>query len=231
MRVPQKSGTKGSQKWMQVLVNEAPYVVDRAIARELNLTLAEKIQWLSPLADDAYAEYRDQAFVAKLETQPKRIPLSAFWPARGPQWDALGRTSSGKLLLIEAKAHIGELLSTPCQAAGTSLKTIRASIDRVKRALAPRSQTDWCAEYYQYTNRLAHLYFLRMMNHLSAYLIFLYLIGDTDMQGPKTAEEWSGALRLLHKQLGIEDARLHQQLGGAVIDIFIDVADIKAATA
>jgi hypothetical protein len=104
-------------------------------------------------------------------------------------------------------------------------------MDRVKRALAPRSQTDWCAEYYQYTNRLAHLYFLRMMNHLPAYLIFLYLIGDTDMQGPKTAEEWSGALRLLHKHLGIEDARLHQQLGGAVIDIFIDVADAKAATA
>ena len=61
MRVPQKPGTKGSQKWMQVLVNQAPYVLDRAIARELNLTPAEKIQWLSPLADDAYAEYRDQA--------------------------------------------------------------------------------------------------------------------------------------------------------------------------
>jgi hypothetical protein len=216
---------------MQDVVNKAPHVLNRAIARELNLTPAEKIQWLSPLADDAYAEYRDQAFLAKLEAQPKRTSLSAFWPTRGPQWDALGRTNSGKLLLVEAKAHIGELLSTPCQAAGKSLKTIQASIDRVKRALAPRSQTDWCAAYYQYTNRLAHLYLLRTMNDLPAYLVFLYLIGDSEMQGPKTAEEWSGALRLLHKQLGIVDARLQQHLGHAVIDLFIDVADIEAATA
>jgi hypothetical protein len=216
---------------VQDVVNHTPDLLDRSIVRELNLTPTEKIQWLSPLQSDGYAEYRDQAFLAKLETQPKHAPLSAFWPARGPQWDALGRTSSGKLLLVEAKAHIGELLSTPCQAAGTSLKAIRASIDRVKRALAPRSQTDWCAVYYQYTNRLAHLYFLRTMNDLPAYLVFLYLTGDTSMGGPNTAEEWSGALRLLHKHLGIQDARLQQHLGGAVIDIFIDVADIEAATA
>jgi len=215
---------------MQDLVNHAPYLLDRAIARELNLTPTENIQWLSPLESDGYTEYRDQAFLATLERQPKRSSLSAFWPARGPQWDALGRTSSGQLLLVEAKAHIGELLSTPCQAAGASLKVIRASIDRVKRALAPRSQTDWCAVYYQYTNRLAHLYFLRTMNDLPAYLVFLYLTGDADMGGPKTAEEWSGALRLLHKHLGIQDARLQQHLGGAVIDIFIDVPDIQAAT-
>lgn len=231
MRVPQKQATRGSQKWMQALVNRAPHILNRAIARELNLTPVEKIQWLSPLAEDAYAEYRDQAFLAKLEAEPKRTQLSAFWPARGPQWDALGRTSSGMILLVEAKAHIGELLSTPCQATGASLRTIRASTDRVKRALAPRSQTDWCAEYYQYTNRLAHLYFLRTMNDLPAYLVFLYLTGGSDMQGPKIAEEWSGALRLVHKQLGIDDARLQQQLGGAVIDIFIDVGDIEAATA
>jgi hypothetical protein len=230
MRVRQKQANRGSQKWMQDLVNQAPHLLDRAIARELNLTPAEKIQWLSPLESDGYAEYRDQAFLAKLETQPRHTSLSAFWPARGPQWDALGRTSSGQLLLVEAKAHIGELLSTPCQAAGASLKAIRASIDRVKRALAPRSQTDWCAVYYQYTNRLAHLYYLRTMNDLPAYLAFLYLTGDTEMKGPKTAEEWSGALRLLHQHLGIDDGRLQRHLGGAVIDLFIDVADIQAAT-
>jgi hypothetical protein len=51
------------------------------------------------------------------------------------------------------------------------------------------------------------------------------------MQGPKTAEEWAGAIRLLHAQLGIDEARLEKALGGAMIEIFIDVADIVAATA
>jgi hypothetical protein len=148
----------------------------------------------------------------------------------GPQWDALGRTSRGEPLLVEAKAHIPELLSPPCQAAGHSLSVIKASLDRVKRALGSRASADWCMTYYQYTNRLAHLYFLRTLNQVPAYLVFLYLIGDDDMHGPKTAEEWAGALRLVHAQLGIDDERLHKAFGGAVVEIFIDVADIKAAT-
>jgi hypothetical protein len=229
-RVLQKPAGKGSQKWIQLVVNRAPHLLDRALSLHLNLSPTDKIVWRSPLTDDSHAEYRDEAFLTRVGAQPKRTPLSAFWPARGPQWDALGRTSRGEPLLVEAKAHIPELLSPPCQAAGRSLSVIRASLGLVKRALGSRAAADWCTTYYQYTNRLAHLYFLRTLNQIPAYLVFVYLIGDDDMQGPKTAEEWAGALRLVHAQLGIDDARLDRTFGGAFVEIFIDVADIKTAT-
>jgi hypothetical protein len=229
-RVSQKRASRGSQKWIQMLVNQAPQLLDRAVARHLNLSPTDRIVWLSPLAEDAYAEYRDEMFLSKIDARAEVAPLSGFWPTRGPQWDALGRTSRGELLLIEAKAHIPELLSPPTQATGRSLRTIRASLDRVKRAVGSRAAADWSGPYYQYTNRLAHLYFFRNLNRIPAYLVFVYLLNDADMQGAKTAEEWAGAIRLMHAQLGIGDERLSKAFGGAVIDVFVDVADITAAT-
>jgi hypothetical protein len=229
-RVSQKRASRGSQKWIQMLVNQAPQLLDRAVARHLNLSPTDRIVWLSPLAEDAYAEYRDEMFLSKIEARAEVAPLSGFWPTRGPQWDALGRTSRGEILLIEAKAHIPELLSPPTQATGRSLRMIRASLDRVKRAVGSRAGADWSGSYYQYTNRLAHLYFLRNLNRIPAYLVFVYLLNDADMQGAKTAEEWAGAIRLMHAQLGIGDERLSKAFGGAVIDVFVDVADITAAT-
>jgi hypothetical protein len=192
--------------------------------------MSDKITWLSPLADDDHAEYRDEEFLARVQARPTRTPLSDFWPTPGPQWDALGRTSRGELLLVEAKAHIPELLSGSSRATGRSLRLIRTSLDRVKRAVGSRAATDWCTMYDQYTNRLAHLYFLRTLNRIPAYLIFVYLYGDADMQGPETAEAWAGAIRLAHAHLGIDDARLHRAFGGAVVEIFVDVADITVAT-
>lgn len=228
-RVPQKRASRGSQKWIQLLVNEAPHLLDRAIAQQLNFPPMNKIIWVSPLAQDDYAEYRDELFLSKIEARADTAALSGFWPVRGPQWDALGRTSRGEPLLIEAKAHIPELLSSPTQAAGRSLSVIRRSLERVKRAVGSRAMADWGGVYYQYTNRLALLHFLRSLNRIPAYLVFVYLLNDAEVHGPKTAEEWAGALRLVHAQLGIDEARLAKAFGGAVLDVFVDVADIAAA--
>ena len=92
-RIPQKQASRGSQKWIQLLVNQAPHLLDRAIARHLNFSPLDKIVWLSPLARDGYAEYRDETFLSRIQALPDKAPLSGFWPVRGPQWDALGRTS------------------------------------------------------------------------------------------------------------------------------------------
>lgn len=92
----------------------------------------------------------------------------------------------------------------------------------VKRAVGSRAAADWSETYYQYTNRLAHLYFLRNLNRIPAHLVFVYLLNDATMQGPKTAEEWAGAIRLSHAQLGIDESRLTKAFGAAVIDVFID---------
>ncbi len=68
-RVSQKRASRGSQKWIQALVNRAPHLLDRAIAPHLNLSPTDKIVWLSPLAGDAYAEYRDEMFLSKIEAR------------------------------------------------------------------------------------------------------------------------------------------------------------------
>jgi hypothetical protein len=58
----------------------------------------------------------------------------------------------------------------------------------------------------------------------------VYFLNDTEMRGPKTAEEWLGAIPLMYAHLSIDETRLAKAFGGAVLEVFIDVADINAAT-
>jgi hypothetical protein len=229
MRVPQKRALKGSQKWLQLVVNQAPHLLDRAIAARLNFSSSDKIIWLSPLEDDGYAEYRDGAFLTRLDVGALRPALQEFWPARGPQWDGLARTSRGEPLLIEAKAHIAELLSPATAAGARSRDLIAKSLRQVKAACGSRAAWEWSGLCYQYTNRLAHLYFLRSLTKVPAYLVFVYFLNATDVHGPTTAEEWTGALRLLHSLLGVDDERLQDRFGNAIVEAFVDVKDVVAA--
>jgi hypothetical protein len=116
---------KGSQKWIQILVNEKPHLLDHSITRELNLSKDDCINWLSPLRNEGYTEYFDEASLDILGVQLSRKPLRDFWPRNGPHWDALGKTAvSSKLLLVEAKSHIRELV-TSVRANPASLRKIR----------------------------------------------------------------------------------------------------------
>lgn len=217
-RFPQFPGEKGSKKWVQRLVNEKPQLLNLEIRKNLNLPEHEEIRWLSPLEKDEYAEYRDQDFIDLLDVTLEKMPLADFWPERGPQWDALGKGYSGKLFLVEAKSHIGELISTMQAKDEDSVKKIRKSLEKTKSFLNSNVETDWSYGFYQYTNRLAHLYLLRR-NQLPAYLVFVYFTNDLEMKGPKTVNEWKGAIKLLHSYLGI---RRHK-LQNFITDVFIDV--------
>jgi len=218
-RFPQLPCDKGSQKWIQRLINDKPEHLNSQIRAELNLSKDEHIQWLSPLEDDKYSEYRDQAFIDLLGVKLKEKPLADFWPKRGPQWDALGKSSSGDLFLVEAKSHIRELISTMQAKDEDSARTIHKSLQETKRFLGSSAEIDWSCGFYQYTNRLAHLYLLRQ-NRLPAYLLLVYFVNDFEMKGPTTIPEWKGALELLHSYLGI---RRHK-LKDFVVDVFIDIS-------
>src|SRR5438045_3142137 len=103
---------KGSQRWLQLAVNDSPELLVKELAPSLPLGHGA-IEWLSPLRTDspAFCEYRDDACLQKLRVRLDKRALATFWPSRGPMWDALGRTESGELLLVEAKAHIAEMVS------------------------------------------------------------------------------------------------------------------------
>jgi hypothetical protein len=76
-RFRQQACPKGSQRWLQWLVNQAPDCLDEQIG-------LGRIDWRSPLQTDDYAEYRDQAFLDLLGVNLQTRPLRTFWPLGGP---------------------------------------------------------------------------------------------------------------------------------------------------
>ena len=224
MRAIQPQGTRGSLKWIQALVNQRSDLLNRLVRENCRLEPDEAIEWVSPLADDQYAEYRDDAFLRRLGVELGRWPLREFWPRRGPQWDALGHTDGGAVFLVEAKANIPEFVSDASGAKSpTSIAQIDDSLKQVQRFLRVDTGIDWTGKLYQYANRIAHLYLLRELNRLPAYLLFIYFVGDKDVDGPQTAEEWKAAIEVAERVLGLP---ARHRLSDYVADIFVHVNDL-----
>lgn len=219
-RYPQRNDSHGSLKNLQLLINNRTDLLDSILSKRLNNTAP--VNWISPLKNDKYAEYRDYDFINKLSINKLKRQLSDFWPRLGPQWDGLGK-SGNKLFLIEAKAHIGELKSGPCKAKEESKNLINNTFNDVKKYLKVSESFDWTKTYYQYTNRLAHLYYLRVLNELDAYLIFIYFINDVTFNGPNTIQEWEKCIVTMRSHLGISDTCLDQY----IINVFIDYNDLR----
>src|SRR3990170_2996062 len=206
-RYPQSSHGHGSLRDIQILVNGFPDFFTNKIKEHIMIE-SDRIDWVSPLKDDDFSEYRDNGFIEKLGIQNLETSLSAFWPKRGPQWDALGRGNRNEVFLVEAKANIDEIVSPETKATEKSLELIKKSLDGLKKYLKVNNKVDWSGTFYQYTNRLAHLYFLRALNKLPANLIFVYFIGDDSVSGPKSVEEWNAALTVMKKYLGLSTHKL-----------------------
>ncbi len=217
-RVPQKKATAGSQRDLQILINEKPWLIDNAI-KEVFPEIKGKINWKSPLSKDRYAEYRDEEFIKKIGLKADMIDLYSFWPGRGPQWDALAVTDDGKIILVEAKANIKEIF-TSIRAQGKSLCLIKDSFQRVQNDLKIQGNDCWADKFYQYANRLAHLWFLRVKHKKSVFLLFVYFIGDQSVDGPQTKEEWEAALKVMRHCL---DFPRKHKLSRYIVDIFLDV--------
>lgn len=213
----------GSQRWLQIAVQEAPELIDEALRKSGAIELSDSVEWRSPLAADQFCEFRDGAMLRCLGISelPNRS-LAEFWPRRGPVWDALGRTQSGRLILVEAKAHIPEAASPPSQASEGSLTLINKSLIEARAHYAPKAKSDWSKTLYQYANRLAFQYFFAHVNDLPTRLVFLDFYNATDVGGPESEAEWRGATRLIHALLGLPaDLSRH-----GVFHAFVDASDL-----
>jgi hypothetical protein len=195
-RVAQPEGLKGSLKWMQRAVAHRPDL--------LQPTGLDPITWVSPLRDDQFAEYRDSDFLWKIGLAGLAPMLQAFWPRGGPQWDGLGTTRRGGVVLAEAKAHAGELASPPSQASQASLRQIEAAMDKVKGALGVKAGQIWTGPCYQLAHRIAHLWFLRSFG-IDAHLVLVGFLGDDEMGGPHDPEAWHAAYRAAEAGLGLPE--------------------------
>jgi hypothetical protein len=177
-RYPQDSDSHGSLKNLQVAINVKKECLDAEISKVIGKQM--KIDWKSPLRSDDYAEYRDEDFLRKLKISNNKVeyPLSNFWPDNGPQWDALG-VSDDEIILVEAKANIPEMVSPGTGAKNSqSIKKIKNSLNEVKKYLSVSDTIDWTGTFYQYVNRIAHLYYLREKNQIKTHLLFIYFIND-----------------------------------------------------
>jgi hypothetical protein len=175
MRVKQAIGVRGSLKWIQRAANDRNEEINKLIL--LSVPGAAQIGWLSPLSSDEFAEYRDESFLQLVGRAGLDGALSDFWPTRGPQWDALARTDTGEIVLVEAKAHIDEMFSTRSQASTDSPKQIRAALDQAILHFGAKPLIDWAGPLYQMANRLARLHFLAV-HGVPARLVFVRFIGD-----------------------------------------------------
>lgn len=194
-RIVQKTpAIKGSQKWLQHFVENQP--------QALQPKGLPPLTWISPRAADDFAEYMDATFLAKLDLADLSPALPAFWPASGPRWDGLARADKN-VVLVEAKAHIAEALSTPSAAtAPASRALVAASLARVKLALSADDRSDWSRCFYQYANRIAHLWWLRDQG-VAAHLLFVGFVNAPDMPHPASAEAWDALFQAANHALGL----------------------------
>lgn len=226
-RYPQPPGRAGSQKWLQLMVNECPELLNAVVAPALGIPPGA-IQWRSPLRADEYAEYRDDGVLRLLNLRlPHRGLVGDFWPERGPQWDALGQTDGGRIILVEAKAYIDEMRSGPSGAGRSSRRLIDASLRETQRFLGADEGVSWAdSEFYQYANRLAHLYLLAQLNGLDAWLVMLYFRNDVAMGGPERIRHWEEAIAAEHAALGLP---MQHPLAGRVAHLYPNVRDLPPA--
>lgn len=221
------ASTTRSEHWMRICANEKSSIINERIISEFVWLENDEIEWLAPIKSDDYAEYYDQEFLELLGVKDLKVPLSDFWPKSGPRWDGLARTKSGKLILVEAKAYIEEGVDFKSQAGPKSMAKIKLSLEEAKKVFKASKEASWEQHFYQYANRLAHLYFLHELNDLDAYLIFLYFANATDVPKPCTVEQWQGAIRLTEKCLGLGNHKFRNRITSLIIDVPKQLSNIS----
>ena len=231
----QGKANKGSQKWLQIAVNECSSPLNAAIFSGLPDSPTD-IDWRSPLVCEDYKEHKDKEFLDRLGRSrflqrplPSWAELYSFWPKSGPRWDAHGTTDKGQIFLVEAKSHVAELRGAGSGAkAQKSIEKITSSLEKTQEFLKSCLSIDWFSSpYYQYANRLAHLYWFREIKGLPTFLIMLYFLNDDEQDGPSEPGEWEAAIREEERWLGIPETHA---LSDSVVPVFVDVKGIEAST-
>ena len=107
-----------------------------------------------------------------------------------------------------------------------SIEKITHSLKETQRFLGADQSVDWFkSPYFQYSNRLAHLYWFRELKGLPAFLIMLYFLNDVEQDGPSEPAEWEAAIREEERCLRIPETHA---LSDSIVPVIIDVKDIEA---
>ena len=184
----------------------------------LSKTGGEKIEWCDSefsLKNEPLEHDIELKGVDFLPDPIIRKEWTETWPQTGNvhNWDAVGQlviNNKKEWLLVEAKAHLGELKSEcGAEPEGNSRKKIVDAMNSAKKSFnAENTSVDnWLAPYYQFCNRLTMLQFLNE-NQVKARLLFIYFYGDKDKEHikkyPQSAKEWESELERMYQWTGID---------------------------
>jgi hypothetical protein len=197
----------------------------------------DEILWLDfpftsinkPLLDDR--EFIGLEFITNDTVQSR---WKEFWPQTGnaQNWDAVAQVQINgqtEWLLVEAKAHVGELQSKCGATHPKSIRKIAAAMQKTSIAFGNQTQPIdyWLKPYYQYGNRLAVLYFLMRECDppIPTRLLFIYFYGE-NMSGnecPQSEGEWQPTVQKMESWLGINKSG---ELGKRVHHLFLPVSPL-----
>ncbi len=194
----------GSQRQIQSYVNRRAEDLSSAVLAVLGpLPLGAQLVWVSPLERHGFAEYRDAAFLERTGCADCWPKLAEFWPRGGPSWDALAKLTwpgGSGVVLVEAKSHVREIGGVGCNATPLAREHITRSLAATKRWLGISDDSDWLGPLYQSANRLAHLYFLREISGVPAWLVNIYFLDDP--HSPTDIDAWRAGLEGVKGELG-----------------------------
>jgi hypothetical protein len=185
-------------------------------------TGGDNLEWLDfPFSDKSGRPwYGDREWVGLdfIDDTVVQELWSRFWPRHGnaQNWDAIARLQKdgeSEWVLLEAKAHIGELNSFCGAKNEKSLELIRTALTETMKVVgAQKPLNDWLYGHYQYANRLATLHFLNNLCKIPACLVMLYFYGDQhpNANAPASPDGW-------HKPVAGLDARLGIDLGAPLL--------------
>ena len=194
-----------------------------------DLTRVSSIHWQDHTETGTSTDAPEVRELVGLEFLDPQHPARQEWERRWPQggavhnWDAVGQGLTHDhqtWILIEAKAHTGELKSSCGATNPESLHKIRNVLDATRRDLQVTVETDWTRPYYQCCNRIALLHFL-VKHGVDAHLTFVYFMGDRSDLGsagrdcPANRQNWQVALDTQDHHVGVPAdspirARIHR---------------------
>jgi hypothetical protein len=201
--------THGSQLQVQIYVNRRSGDLTKAVLDRLPSLAAEtrKICWTVPLESEGFAEPQDQGFLNAVGYGDLAPELAEFWPARGPVWDALALAVFPNrrpgIVLAEGKSYPGEFRSGGTKAGDVAREKISRAIASTQRWLGVEENPDlWLGDLFQSANRLAHLYWLREVARVDAWLVHLLFTNDHTHRAA-SREEWEAETPSVDRDLGL----------------------------
>jgi hypothetical protein len=186
--------------------------------KTLDVTGGNSIEWLdfgfskknAPLRDD-----KELSGLEFIEDEHVQERWKSFWAQAGnaQNWDAVGKIhfdDRDEWLLVEAKAHVGEITSECGAIDPVSTQKINLALEKASRAFGNQSipAENWLARYYQYANRLTVLYFLmkECVPSVNARLLFIYFCGENrkGWECPQNEQEWLPRIKEMNDRLGVD---------------------------